>query len=82
MLAGVSAQPAWPGPGGGRTPLVIEIKSRFDGDLRLAKRTAEIIAGHKDRPIVLKSFDPVIVAALRELAPDFARRPAGLAGGV
>ena len=22
MLAGVSAQPAWPGPGGGRTPLV------------------------------------------------------------
>jgi glycerophosphoryl diester phosphodiesterase len=58
---------------GGRTPLVIEIKSRFDGDLRLAKRTAEIVAGHKDRPIVLKSFDPVIVAALRELAPGFAR---------
>lgn len=58
---------------GGRTPLVIEIKSRFDGDLRLAKRTAEIVAGYKDRPIVLKSFDPVIVAALRELAPGFAR---------
>jgi glycerophosphoryl diester phosphodiesterase len=58
---------------GGRTPLVIEIKSRFDGDLRLAKRTAEILAGHKGQPIVLKSFDPVIVAALRELAPGFAR---------
>lgn len=58
---------------GGKTPLVIEIKSRFDGDLRLAKRTAEVVAGHKDRPIVLKSFDPVIVAALRELAPGFAR---------
>ncbi|MDU0341812.1 glycerophosphodiester phosphodiesterase family protein [Bosea rubneri] len=58
---------------GGRTPLVIEIKSRFDGDLRLAKRTAEIVAGYKDRPIVLKSFDPVVVAALRELAPGFAR---------
>ncbi|HEV7335154.1 MAG TPA: glycerophosphodiester phosphodiesterase family protein [Bosea sp. (in: a-proteobacteria)] len=58
---------------GGKTPLVIEIKSRFDGDLRLAKRTAEIVAGRKDRPIVLKSFDPVVVAALRELAPGFAR---------
>lgn len=57
----------------GRTPLVIELKSRFDGDLRLAKRTAEIIEGRKDQPIVLKSFDPVVVAALRTLAPDFAR---------
>lgn len=59
----------------GRTPLVIEIKSRFDGDLRLAKRTAEIVADHADAPIVLKSFDPVIVAALREFAPD---RPRGI----
>lgn len=58
---------------GGRTPLVIEVKSRFDGDLRLAKRTAEILARHKGQPIVLKSFDPVVVAALRELAPGFAR---------
>lgn len=58
---------------GGRTPLVIEVKSAFDGDLRLAKRTAEIVAGRKGQPIVLKSFDPVIVAALRELAPGFAR---------
>jgi glycerophosphoryl diester phosphodiesterase len=58
---------------GGRTPLVIEVKSRFDGDLRLARRTAEIIAQRRDQPIVLKSFDPVVVAALRELAPGFAR---------
>lgn len=58
---------------GGRTPLVIEIKSRFDGDLRLARRTAEIVAGYKGQPIVLKSFDPAVVAALRELAPGFAR---------
>lgn len=58
---------------GGRTPLVIEVKSRFDGDLRLAKRTAEIVASRGDQPIVLKSFDPVIVAALRQLAPGFAR---------
>jgi glycerophosphoryl diester phosphodiesterase len=58
---------------GGRTPLVIEIKSRFDGDLRLAKRTAQILEAYKGQPIVLKSFDPVIVAALRDLAPGLAR---------
>ena len=29
----------------GRVPLVIEIKSRFDGDLRLTRRAAEIVAG-------------------------------------
>jgi len=57
----------------GRTPLVIEIKSRFDGDLRLARRTAEIVAARPGRPIVLKSFDPEIVAALRTLAPGIAR---------
>ena len=57
----------------GRTPLVIEIKSRFLGDLELARRTAAIVAARKDQPIVLKSFDPAIVAALRELAPGFAR---------
>lgn len=58
---------------GGRVPLVIEIKSRFNGDLTLARRTAEILKGYSGQPIVLKSFDPVIVAALRELAPELAR---------
>lgn len=57
----------------GRTPLVIEIKSRFDGDLRLARRTAEIVAEFPDYPIVLKSFDPVIVTALATLSPQRAR---------
>ena len=57
----------------GRTPLVIEIKSRFDGDLRLTRRTVEIVRGYRQAPIVLKSFDPVIVAALRELAPEIPR---------
>lgn len=58
---------------GGRTPLVIEVKSRFDGDLRLTRRTAEVVNARRDQPIVLKSFDPTIVAALRELAPGFSR---------
>ena len=31
---------------GGRVPLVIEIKSRFDGNLALTKRTVEVLAGY------------------------------------
>lgn len=58
---------------GGRAPLVIEIKSRFDSDLALTRRAAEIVAGHPGRPIVLKSFDPAIVTALREIAPAIPR---------
>lgn len=60
---------------GGKVPLVVEIKSRFDGDLRLTRRTAEIVARYPAHPIALKSFDPAVVAALRELAPD---RPRGI----
>ena len=58
---------------GGRVPLVIEIKSRFDGDLALTRRTVEVLAGYKSHPIVIKSFDPAIVTALRELAPEIPR---------
>lgn len=58
---------------GGRVPLVIEIKSRFDGDLALTKRTVEVLADYKSHPIVIKSFDPEIVTALRELAPEIPR---------
>ncbi|WP_377848781.1 glycerophosphodiester phosphodiesterase family protein [Bosea sp. UC22_33] len=58
---------------GGRVPLVIEIKSRFDGDLALTKRTVEVVAGYRGHPIVIKSFDPAIVSALRELAPEIPR---------
>ncbi len=50
---------------GGRVPLVIEIKSAFDGDLRLARRTAEIVA-RMNFPIAIKSFDPDVIAHLRE----------------
>lgn len=57
----------------GRVPLVIEIKSRFDGDLRLTRRAAGIVAAHQGQPIVFKSFDPVIVTALREIAPTIPR---------
>ena len=58
---------------GGRVPLVIEIKSRFDGDLALTRRTVAVLAGYKSHPIVIKSFDPAIVTALRELTPEIPR---------
>jgi glycerophosphoryl diester phosphodiesterase len=56
----------------GRVPLLIEIKSRFDGDLRLTKRAADVLKGYRG-PAALQSFDPDCLAALRELAPDLPR---------
>ncbi len=48
----------------GRVPLVCEVKSRFDGDLRLADRVAALAAGYGG-PLAVKSFDPAVVAHLR-----------------
>ena len=56
----------------GRVPLVIELKSRFEGDLRLVKRAAEVVRAHA-APAALMSFDPAPIAALREIAPDVPR---------
>lgn len=47
-----------------RAPLVMEIKSNFDGDLRLAKSVAEIAARY-DGPLIIESFDPDPIAFLR-----------------
>ena len=41
----------------GRVPLVIEVKSHFDGDRRLVTRMAEVLAAYKG-PAVGMSFDP------------------------
>jgi glycerophosphoryl diester phosphodiesterase len=56
----------------GRTPLVVEIKSKFNGDMRLTKRVIEILKDYNG-PFVVKSFDPDIVAHLREHAPNITR---------
>lgn len=56
----------------GRTPLVIELKSDFDGDLRLVRRTAEVLRGYAG-PVAVMSFDPDLIEALRTLAPGIAR---------
>ena len=49
---------------GGQVPLVCEIKSRFDGDLRLADRVADLAADYRG-PLAIKSFDPQIIIHLR-----------------
>ena len=49
----------------GRTPVICEIKSAFDGGMRLAERIAEIAASYSG-PLALKSFDPAIIAHFRE----------------
>lgn len=56
----------------GRVPLVIEVKSHFDGDRRLVKRMAEVLAGYSG-PAVGMSFDPDQVLALREIMPQLPR---------
>ncbi len=58
----------------GRVPLVIEVKSRFDGERKLVKRMAEVLSSY-DGPAVGMSFDPDQVLALRELLPS---RPRGI----
>ena len=57
----------------GRVPLVIEVKSHFDGDRKLVSRMAEVLAAYSG-PAVGMSFDPDQVMALRELMPDAAAR--------
>jgi glycerophosphoryl diester phosphodiesterase len=56
----------------GRVPLVIEVKSHFDGDRKLVKRMADVLAAYQG-PAAGMSFDPDQVIALRELAPRLPR---------
>lgn len=56
----------------GRVPLVIEVKSKFNGDMTLTQRVIEILSDYTG-PFVVKSFDPEIVAHLRKNAPNITR---------
>jgi glycerophosphoryl diester phosphodiesterase len=64
----------------GRAALLIEIKSRFDGDLRLSARAASIL-GRYQGPAALMSFDPAAVAAVREVSPAVPRGLVGMRRG-
>jgi glycerophosphoryl diester phosphodiesterase len=60
----------------GRAPIICEIKSRFDGDWRIADRVAALAADY-DGPLAFKSFDQDLVAYLRLHRPHM-RGPGGL----
>jgi len=60
-----------------RATLVLELKSRFDGDLRLAARTAAVLATYRG-PVGVMSFDPALIVELRRIAPGIIR---GIAAG-
>jgi glycerophosphoryl diester phosphodiesterase len=56
----------------GRTPLIIELKSRYDGDRRIVGRTADVLSTYGGHAAVM-SFDPVQMAMLCEIAPGVIR---------
>ncbi|MCI0598115.1 MAG: glycerophosphodiester phosphodiesterase [Beijerinckiaceae bacterium] len=59
---------------GGRTPIIIEIKSHYDGDMRIADLATAVVADYAG-PVCLKSSDPEILIHLRRKG---ARCPIGL----
>ena len=52
----------------GRVPLVCEVKSAFDSDVRLADRVARLARAYAG-PFAIKCFDPAVVAHLRAAPP-------------
>jgi glycerophosphoryl diester phosphodiesterase len=50
----------------GRVPLICEVKSAFQGDMRLAERVAGVARGYAG-PLAIKSFDPAVLGHLRAL---------------
>ncbi|WP_020178293.1 glycerophosphodiester phosphodiesterase family protein [Methylopila sp. M107] len=61
---------------GGRQALVVEIKSGFDADMRIAARTADILNA-RGGPVVAESFDPRVLLELRRRAPKIPRGVVG-----
>ena len=57
----------------GRVPLMIEVKSHFDGDRKLVTRMAQVLRTYAG-PAAVMSFDPDQVLALRDIIPERPRR--------
>ncbi len=54
---------------GGRVPLLIEIKSEWEApDARYLQAIADTVADYRG-PVALMSFDPAVMAGIRQLAP-------------
>ncbi len=63
----------------GNVPLLVEVKSEWDApDLAFVRAIAQQAAAYKG-PLALMSFDPAMMAALRELAP---KAPRGIVSGM
>jgi glycerophosphoryl diester phosphodiesterase len=56
----------------GRVTLIVEIKSRFDGDRRLAERVVKVLGAYNG-PTAAMSFDPGTVSIVRNMAPGILR---------
>lgn len=64
---------------GGRQPLLVEIKSEWEApDPRFLQRIAALSAAYRG-PLGLMSFDPAVMAPLKELAPGV---PRGIVSGL
>jgi glycerophosphoryl diester phosphodiesterase len=57
---------------GGKVPLVLELKSPWNGDTTLAKTVADMLVNYEG-PVAVMSFDPDLVAALKTHAPGLPR---------
>ncbi len=64
---------------GGREPLLIEIKSEWEApDTRYLQAIADTVADYRG-PVALMSFDPAVMAGIRQLAPHV---PRGIVSGL
>jgi len=57
---------------GGRVTVLLELKSRFDGDLRLPDRVTQVLAGYRGHAAAM-SFDPGQLGRLRQSTPSLVR---------
>ena len=57
---------------GGRVVILLELKSRFDGDGGLPARVAAVLSGYCG-PVAPMSFDPLQLRVLRQTAPHLPR---------
>jgi glycerophosphoryl diester phosphodiesterase len=56
----------------GRVPVLLELKSHFDNDRRLAQRVTDVLAAYTG-PVAVMSFDPAMIEVVRWIAPHLTR---------
>lgn len=56
----------------GRVPVLLELKSYFDNDRRLAQRVTDVLSAYTG-PVAVMSFDPAMIEVVRWIAPHLTR---------